>query len=256
MGAAELGHGAGGADVTLSFLQQALQVMLFYEVKLLAAVFLVWKDRPSWRMRGRRLKVIVGFVPAFHHGSNVMQPNFRREVNGVDRWIGGIGKDRFFEHIAKIANVARPGIGLQDFQGFGKDAFDRKMVVPTNCQDKTHREFFDICLSFPERRQMDGKGREAKVKILAELPLLHHCLKVPVGGGNESEIAFLFTNLAHRSECSFLEDTKQTFLQIEREFADFIKKKRAAICLFNQALPITVGAGERTFGMTKEEAGH
>jgi len=74
------------------------------------------------------------------------------------------------------------------------------------------------------------------------------------GRGNHAHIHAHGPRVADFADFSVLQHAQQLDLQIQRQFADFIEKKRAGVCLREQPRMLRGRARERAFHMPEEFA--
>src|SRR5439155_22799747 len=95
---------------------------------------------------------------------------------------------------------------------------------------------------------------EPVVEVLAKTPGGHFGFQTAIGSGNDTHVDPSGALLADALVLSLLQNAEQFALQVERDFAHFVEKKRAAIRGFETARAVFHGAGERAFGMAEELA--
>ena len=87
------------------------------------------------------------------------------------------------------------------------------------------------------------RRREA-VEVLAKSAPLHLGQCVAVGRGDDADVDRHLFRAAHSLELALLEDAHELRLQVFRQLADLVEEERAAVGLFENALPGGDRAGE------------
>ena len=111
----------------------------------------------------------------------------------------------------------------------------------------------DIAGPLPQGRDVQGKGVEAVVQILPELPLRHIVGQGGVAGGDHPHVGLQLLDRAHRAEPPLLEDAQQLGLEPDVHFGDLVQKEGAAGGGLEEAhLAAPLGAGEGALGIAEE----
>ena len=88
------------------------------------------------------------------------------------------------DHVAQLADVARPGVGQQLLGDAGSESPGTCFFAPVGeVLDEVLRQEQDVGPARAERRQVDLDDVDAEVEILAEAPFLDGRLQVAVRGG-------------------------------------------------------------------------
>jgi hypothetical protein len=99
---------------------------------------------------------------------------------------------------------------------------------------------------------MDADDVQTVKQVLAEAPFLHAVFQILVGGGNDAHVGFHLFVPAHAVKLAVLQHAQQSCLQARRHVADLVQEQGAAVGLFEAALALMGGAGERPLFMTEE----
>src|SRR5687768_16248468 len=97
-----------------------------------------------------------------------------------------------------------------------------------------------------QRGELNGENTQAVIKILTEATSLDLGFEVPVGGGDDAHIHGSRALLTDSLKLAFLQHSEQLALELEGNFANFIKKKGAAVRQFESADTIFHRPGECT----------
>jgi len=110
----------------------------------------------------------------------------------------------------------------------------------------------NIFFTCSERRNLDGKGIQTKKKVLSEGAFFHLCLKVFVGGGNDSEVGVDLFCAAKALEASLLKNPQELYLDCQGQISDLVKKDCSSICQLKAPLLPFICPGEGALFMTEE----
>jgi hypothetical protein len=75
---------------------------------------------------------------------------------------------------------------------------------------------------------VDTQDVQTVEEILAEFPLLHPLLQVPVGRREDSDVDGKVLRAAQTLDLSFLDDPEKLDLEMDGKLADLVEKKRPA----------------------------
>ena len=88
--------------------------------------------------------------------------------------------------------------------------------------DKVDGQWDDIVPPLPQGRDVDGKGAQPVVEILAEPALGHIVREVRVAGGNDPHIRVQLLDPAHRADLSLLKRPKELGLEGQVHLGDLV----------------------------------
>src|SRR5207245_10946098 len=87
----------------------------------------------------------------------------------------------------------------------------------------------DVVRAFPEGGDLNGEEIQAVVAVAAAGALGDEFRKINVGGGDHADVHALGAVAAEAFEFLLMQHAKEFGLQLERDVADFVEKKRAAV---------------------------
>src|SRR3990172_6219255 len=111
-----------------------------------------------------------------------------------------------------------------------------------------------VAQPFPQWGQLHGDGIEAGVEVFTEFPLGDCILKIPVGGGDHTNVGVDVPYSAHPLKLVVLKDTQQLGLDVRSDVADLVKKHASALGELEFPLFLRDGAGEGSFLMPEQLA--
>jgi hypothetical protein len=169
-------------------------------------------------------------------------------MGGRDRRAVG-DDDGALDHVVELAHIAGPRVVLEDRQGLGIEV---KLARSGEVRDERRGHPGDVALARAERRQLDLEDGDAKIEVLAEAAVAHGRREIAVGGGDQAEIGAHFDGAADAVEAPLLDHTEQLGLERGAELADLVEEERASVGLFEAALALRGGAGERALLVAEE----
>src|SRR5258706_15289615 len=101
-------------------------------------------------------------------------------------------------------------------------------------------------------RHLDGDDVKPKIKIFTEGAIGDPFLEVSAGGSDDAYLGLSGDIFPKALVFTFLEQSEQLGLDLNRKIADFIKERGAAAGDFDFAPMITHRAGEGAFDMPEE----
>ena len=122
------------------------------------------------------------------------------------------------------------------------------MEAAVEAAQEVRDERLDVVAPVAQRRQRDAHHVQPVEEILAERPLGHGPLEVPVGRRDDAHVHREGLGRSHRANLHLLEDAQQLHLQGGRELGDLVQEDRSFI-----------GAAEQTQGIghrAREGAAH
>src|SRR5688572_1668638 len=153
--------------------------------------------------------------------------------------------DGALDAVLQLANVAGPRVAVQLVERRSREHERLLVQIAAEPVDKVPGENDDVPRAFPQRRNLNREHREAEKEVLAELPLGHALLEVPVGRGHDADVNVQRLGATDALEAFFLECTQDLRLEWQRQVADFIQKQRAAMRQLEAAGFPRDGARER-----------
>ncbi len=137
--------------------------------------------------------------------------------------------------VAKLADVARPVVGLKHGHGVVADGARRQAGGARNLLDEMAHEQRDVLAPLGQRRNAQRHDGQAVEQVLAERALGDLALKVAAGGGNDAHVDGDAVGAADALEGLVDEDAQDLVLRLARHVADFVEVERAAVGLLQRA---------------------
>ncbi len=161
---------------------------------------------------------------------------------------------RSLDEVFEFADITRPIVGLQQFDGSGLDGARVDVHFLGESLDKPRGKFGNILLAFPEWREHDGDDIESIVEVFPEPSLPQLDGEVSIGRGDHAhvDLSHLFT--AHRLYLMLLEHSEKLSLQVEPDVAHLIQEDGTPSRLFEFSRAICGGSRERTLYVTEHFA--
>ena len=148
------------------------------------------------------------------------------------------------DHVEQLADVARPGIGLQARVGARGQGLLGQAVVGARARQEALGEEHDIPLSLTERGQAESEHGQAVVEILAEAPVLDGRLQVGVGGADDPGIDGLGGGGAEAAHGPLLDDLEELGLQRLGEEPHLVEEDGAVVGRLEEPGLRAAGIGE------------
>ena len=199
-------------------------------------------DRHAGRQQHRRRRIVLLGV-----GQR------RRQVRRLDQVAAGEDR-RPLDHVAQLADVARPGVVLEQAHGVLVDALDRLAVARVELVQEGLDEERDVFLALAQRRQLDGEDVQAVVEILAQLAAADGFGRIDVGRGDDPHVDLLLLAAAEAPELALLQHPQQLDLRRRHHLGDLVQEQRAAMGELETALPAFHRAGERALLVAEDLA--
>src|SRR5262245_20092222 len=109
-----------------------------------------------------------------------------------------------------------------------------------------------VFFSFSQRGERDVDDVQPVVQVLAESARAHHLAKVTIGRCDDAHIDLDCFHPAQSHELTFLHDTQQLRLRVERNVADLVEEDASAIGNVAQTLLRVDRTGEGALHVTEE----
>src|SRR6516165_7469690 len=158
-------------------------------------------------------------------------------------------EDRIFQ----LADIARPIIGGKERLRLGAEAANPFALFGGKAGAKASREIGNIVAPRPERRNVNGKDIQPVIEILAEEAALDEFDQVLIGRRNQPDIDLDRALAANGIDLAFLQGAQKLDLDLQRQFADLVEKKRAAMRLDEFAGVLFVRAGKGALLMPEQD---
>src|SRR5262249_37714832 len=114
----------------------------------------------------------------------------------------------------------------------------------------------NVLLALTKRRQAHREDVQPEVEILPETRRGDLRLQVAMCRRDDPQIHLAPLSRAYRAKFLLLQQAKQLDLQFQRQIADLVEERRAAIGQFDQSLLILRRAAERTLHVPEQFALH
>ena len=138
--------------------------------------------------------------------------------------ISGLGQHHPFDHVPKLADVARPRVGPECLDGIGSQRPKGLPEFGVEELEEMLRQKDDVFTPLAQRRHLDLEHRETKEQVLAKRTLLHHLLKIPVGRGDDPRIDPDQLVAADRIVLLLLDRPQELDLSVGWELPDLVEK--------------------------------
>src|SRR4051794_7585692 len=177
----------------------------------------------------------------------------RRQVLGLDEV--AVGEDRrALHHVPQLADVARPGILLEDLQRLLLHRPHRLAVARVELGEERLDQQGHVFLAIAQRRQLEREHVQPVVEILAELAGAHGVGRVLVGRGNHPHVDALLLTAAQTPERPLLQDAQQLHLRRRLHLGNLVEEQRAAVRELEDADAAVLRAGEGAFLVAEDLA--
>jgi hypothetical protein len=162
---------------------------------------------------------------------------------------------RAFDHVAKLAHVARPRVRSQEDDRIGRDLRGRvHACAPASIVEQRERQRLDVFRSLPKRRDPEREAIEAVVEIPPERPPRHLLLEIAVRRGQEADVDRARLGRTHARYLTVLDHAQELRLHRERELSNFVEEHGAAIGRLENSHVSLHGASERAAFVAEELA--
>ena len=187
-------------------------------------------------------------------GSTDGLPDFgQRDALGLDE-PPLLHEDGALDRVGQLTDVARPGVGLEQLEDFGREPLHRFLERAAQAPEQVVGQRVDVLPALPQGRQVDAQDVDAVVQVFAEAGLTHERLDVAVGGGDDAHVDLDGLVAAQALEALVLEHAQQLGLQPEAQFAELVQEQRAPVGLLEAAGAGLVRAGEGAFFVAEQLA--
>ena len=169
------------------------------------------------------------------------------EVVGEDEFAAG-EEGGAFHGVAEFADVAGPGVALEDFgDGGGEAGF-----AFGEFGEETRGEGKDVLGAFAQGGEVNLENGEAVEEVFAEAAGFDFVVEVAVGGGEEARGGVVFAVGADALEASVLGDAEELGLELRGHLGDFVEEQGAGAGFLEAADALVDGTGEGAFFVTEE----
>ena len=131
--------------------------------------------------------------------------------------------------VLQFTDVSRPGIRGEASLCVGSQFQRRLAELPPEALEEVFRQQQHVFAARAERRNGDGHGGNAEVKVLTKAFTFHCGAEIFVGGRQDADVHVHRLRAADPIEPPLLEYAQQLGLDGERQLADLIEKNGAAV---------------------------
>ncbi len=149
--------------------------------------------------------------------------------------------------IPEFADVPRPFVRRKRRHRLRRDADLRQRIFACKKLQIVVDQNRNIRRALSQRWKHQRDNREPVVKIFAERSLFYHFREIAVCCADEAHVQLDLLLRAEPFDAVRFQKSQQLHLRREIDFADFVKKKRAAVRRFKAPDPPLCRAGERAF---------
>src|SRR5213594_370725 len=172
------------------------------------------------------------------------QGDIERKIVELDD--GPLGQDHApLDDVLELAHVARPPVGLQRGERFGRGPVNPLVEPAIVAPDEMVDEQGHVLDPLPERRHDHRHDVEPIVEILAEGAASDGLLEVRVRGGDEPDVDLDRASTADSLDLALLEHAQELHLELGPQCADLVEEHGAPLRQLELPQLPPVGAGER-----------
>src|ERR1700756_1790557 len=170
----------------------------------------------------------------------------------VKAYGGRIHDDDALDYIAKLAYIPRPRVAHQPFNRVVGDLSWASSIASRKFFQKMSSEQRNIFFAFAERG--DGKWNYVQTvkKVFAEVSTRNFFFQIFVGRCDYANVNRYWFIYSYRGKVLFFQGAQDFGLRLQAHVADFIEKKRPAVCLEKLAFLVFGDRGQRAFAMAEE----
>src|SRR5262245_42070734 len=164
-------------------------------------------------------------------------PGLLRQPTLIDGQHGRVRHNHgALDHVLQLANISWPRVGTEQLQRVVLDAADLLAGALRKTMNKIFDEERNVRRAISQGRYIDRKYVEPIEEVRAEAAVVHRCLEIAVGRGNDANVDLLRTVSANAFALPLLQDAQKRHLRVRRQFADFIEKDCSAVGQLELAL--------------------
>src|SRR5262245_17381743 len=149
------------------------------------------------------------------------------------------------DHVLELAHVARPAVGLERRQRFGRRPLDPLVEAAIVTANEVIDEERHVLDPLPEWRDDDRHDVEPLVQIVAEGAARDGLPEVRVGRGDEPDVDLDRARAADALDLALLEHPQELHLEVGPQGADLVEEQGAPLCQLELSELPLVGSGER-----------
>jgi hypothetical protein len=126
------------------------------------------------------------------------------------------------DHVLELADVARPGIGLEARQRALVDPAKQRLTVPPVAPEEVVREERHVPRPLPERRQRHRDHVDPIEEVVPKLPLPDEFHSIAVGRRHEADVHVDELGSADSADLPLLERPEELGLERLRQLPDLV----------------------------------
>ena len=115
-------------------------------------------------------------------------------------------------------------------------------------------DFRDVVLSLPKRWEKDGKYIQPVKKVFPEVSLIHHGLKILVGGRNDPYISLLYVACTHRFVLAHFQYPQELPLDLNTQVRHIVQEECCTVGHFENACLILNSARKGPLDVSEQFA--
>ena len=156
--------------------------------------------------------------------------------------------------VLELPDVARPGIGVEEFEGLGGEDEPSSAKLPAVLLGEMVEEGLHILPPFAQGRNLDRHDPEPVVQVFPEAALADFPLEHLVGRADEPDVDPAHPVLSDPPNLFVLKNAEELGLEGRAEVSDLVEKEGPPGSLLDQAGLVANGSGERPPGVAEELA--
>ena len=138
-----------------------------------------------------------------------------------------------FNNVAQLSHIAGPGVIRERFH----NVFGQRSARQTKRVGQIAVEMIDeqshIALALAQRRQGDFHRAQAIAQIGTETAFVNKASDILIRCSQKTNVKLVRLGRPKARDALLLNDAQQTYLQIERHFANLVQKQRSTFGRFN-----------------------
>ncbi|MCG3163618.1 MAG: hypothetical protein JMDDDDMK_05057 [Acidobacteria bacterium] len=174
-----------------------------------------------------------------------------RQVVGDD-FVACVHDDHALDRVAKLADVAGPGVILHPFDCRGFEIFRRFAVGQRELAVEMLDQRGHIFQSFAQRRNLKRNDVQAVEQVGAKRAAFNFGFEPFVGRGDHARVNCHGCFRTDRLESLFFQRAQNFRLSLQTHIADFVQKDRRAVRSLEFSAPGLSRAGESAFDVTEQ----
>ena len=163
-------------------------------------------------------------------------------------------RDRAFDHVAQLADIPGPAVGLQLLERRGREALDLPAGLADEPLEEVVGEDRDVGRPIAQRRHIELHDLESEEEVAAERARAHGLLERPVGRGDDAHVGLDRRVAADALERMAFQHAEELRLRRERHLADLVEEDRPLVGRLELADHPLGRAGERALLVAEEFA--